>query len=273
VDTGLGLPRIVDEWRRILDGLDAPVARIVVTHLHPDHVGAAGDLGAMTGAPVLQGRIDHEQCVRAWGPGRPVDRWAGHMREHGVPEDLLAEILADSNALRDHVHVDFEPEVLDEGDRVDGWEVLHLPGHADGHIALLRDDGILLAGDTILAGITPTVGLWPDSRPDPLGDFVDSLRRIRALAPSLALAGHEHPLEDPAGRAGEILDHHEERLERTSDALADGPRTAFDVSLELFPGPLPPPQRRFALAEALSHLERLVLLGGAARSEMRYVRT
>jgi glyoxylase-like metal-dependent hydrolase (beta-lactamase superfamily II) len=272
VDTGLGLPRIVEEWRRILGGLDAPVARIVVTHLHPDHVGAAGDLAAMTGAPVLQGRIDHEQCVRAWGPGRPVDRWAGHMREHGVPEDLLAEILVDSRALGDHVHIEFEPELLDDGDRVDGWEVLHLPGHADGHIALLRGDGVLLAGDTILGGITPTVGLWPDSRPDPLGDFVDSLRRISALAPTLALAGHEHPVEDPPGRAAEILAHHEERLERTSAALGDDPRPAFDVSLDLFPGPLPASQRRFALAETLSHLERLVLLGGATRAGARYLR-
>lgn len=272
VDTGLGLPRIVDGWRRIVDRLDGPVARIVVTHLHPDHVGAAADVAEITGAPVLQGRDDHDQCTRLWGPDRPAGRWAAHMREHGMPEELVEQVLVDSEALRGYVHVGFKPELLDEGDRVDGWEVLCLPGHADGHIALLRDDGVLIAGDTILGGITPTVGLWPGGRPDPLADFVGSLHRISALAPVLALAGHEQAIDDPAGRAAEILAHHDERLEATAAALGDSPRAAFDVSLDLFPGPLPPAQRRFALAEALSHLERLVIAGGAVRAGSRYVR-
>ena len=42
--------------------------------------------------------------------------------------------------------------------------MLHLPGHADGHLALLRD-GVLVAGDALLGGITPNVGLWPASAP------------------------------------------------------------------------------------------------------------
>ena len=50
-------------------------------------------------------------------------------------------------------------------------------GHADGHRALLRD-GILVAGDTLMQSITPNVGLYPDSRPDPLGDYLRPLERI-----------------------------------------------------------------------------------------------
>jgi glyoxylase-like metal-dependent hydrolase (beta-lactamase superfamily II) len=270
VDTGLGLPRIVDAWREHLAELERPVVRIVVTHMHPDHVGAAADVAELTGAPVYQGRVDHEQSVRAWGPDRPVARWAEHMREHGTPEPLVDEILADGARLWPLVHVPTDPEPLDEGDVLDGWHVLQLPGHADGHLSLLRDDGVLVAGDAILAGITPTVGLWPDSRPDPLGDYTASLNRLVDLEPRLALAGHEGPIDDPPARAREILVHHDERLELTVAALANGPSTAYDVSLRLFDGPLPPAQRRFALAETLSHLERLVILGAVERVDGCY---
>ena len=196
-------------------------------------------------------------------------RWAEHLRAHGTPDEVVERITADSAALLPHVHAVAEVEPLDDGDRVGDWRVVHLPGHADGHIALWREDGVLIAGDAILGGITPTVGLWPDSRPDPLADFQDSLRRVIELEPMLALAGHEHAITDPVGRAHEILLHHEQRLERTLAALTDGERTAYDLSLELFPD-APPSQVRFALAEALSHLERLVYSGAASRSNGAY---
>src|SRR5437870_1111610 len=82
---------------------------------------------------------------------------------------------------------------LPGGDRVDGWEVLWLPGHADGHIALLRA-GVLVCGDILLAKISPAVGLYPESRPDPLGDYLSTLRRIVELGPGLAYPGHGEPV-------------------------------------------------------------------------------
>ena len=89
---------------------------------------------------------------------------------------------------------------LEAGDEVDGWRIEVLRGHADGHIVLLRD-GVMIAGDTILLGITPAIGLYPNSRPDPLGDYLETLARIEELAPRVAYAGHKDPIEDPAGRA------------------------------------------------------------------------
>src|SRR5207247_2416663 len=133
VDTGLGLPAIVAQWRAVVGALDAPVERIVVTHLHPDQVGAARDVAELTGAPVFQGRIDHAQCLAVWGPERPVARWAEHLRAHGTPDEVVERITADSAALLPHVHAVAEVEPLDDGDRVGDWRVVHLPGHADGH--------------------------------------------------------------------------------------------------------------------------------------------
>ena len=126
-----------------------------------------------------------------------------------------------------------DPELLREGDEVDGWRVLELPGHADGHICLERD-GVLVAGDHLLGVITPTVGLYPESRPDPLADYQASLRRTIELAPRIALPGHGDPVSDPVARAREILEHHERRLDQTAAALGPEPRSAYEVSVALF---------------------------------------
>jgi glyoxylase-like metal-dependent hydrolase (beta-lactamase superfamily II) len=229
-------------------------------------VGGSADVAALTGARVHQGRLDYEQCLGAWGDERTPAASAAHLAANGMPGELVERVRAESTWLRGHVRFVRDPALLDPGDRIDGWEVLHLPGHADGHIALVKDD-VLLAGDTILGRITPTVGLYQQSRPDPLADYLASLRRIAALGLDVAYAGHEEPVGAPLTRVRELEAHHEERMGAALRALGDEPRTAYEVSLELFPSELPASQRRFALAETLAHLERLVAEGQARRAE------
>jgi glyoxylase-like metal-dependent hydrolase (beta-lactamase superfamily II) len=269
VDTGLGSRDPERRWRPVLDELDAPVERVVVTHMHPDHVGGARDVGALTGAPVMQGREDYEQCVRAWGEHDP-ETFVAYWASHGLPRDAAEGMAAESRLLVEAVHWQPDPQLLEPGEEIDGWRVELLRGHADGHIVLLRD-GVMIAGDTILAGITPAIGLYPKSRPDPLGDYLRTLERIEELAPRVAYAGHRDPIADPAARAREIRAHHEERLAQTQAILARNPLSAYEVSLELFETDLSPTLRRFATAESLAHLERLVREGRAAREAGGYV--
>jgi glyoxylase-like metal-dependent hydrolase (beta-lactamase superfamily II) len=264
VDTGLGLPEAEGRWAPVLRELDAPVARIVVTHFHPDHAGGGEDAQALTGARVLQGATDYDQCQRVWGSEDWSERLTDYLGRHGLPEPVAAELRHESRTFAPFIRFARDPEPLQEGDRVDGWEVLELPGHADGHLCLLRDR-VLVTGDHLLGSITPTVGLYPESRPDPLGDYLASLERTIDLATDLALPGHGDPISDPAGRAREIIGHHHRRLDQTQAALASEPRTAYELSRVLFGDALDASGRRFALAETLAHLERLRLTGRAAR--------
>jgi glyoxylase-like metal-dependent hydrolase (beta-lactamase superfamily II) len=261
VDTGLALPGLDDFFRAELDG---PVDRIVITHFHPDHVWGGQIAREVTGAPIHQGRLDYEQCVQVWGSPDWPERIADWFRLHGVPAEMTETMLERDREALPLIRFDHDPRLLDEGDRVDGWDVVALPGHADGHIGFVRD-GVLLAGDHILPEITPAVGVYPESRPDPLGAYLSSLERTIELAPRLALPAHGEPIDDPAGRAREIVDHHRDRLAETEGALSDEPRTGYEVSLALFPSAQGPAQRRFAVAETLAHLERLVATGRAAR--------
>jgi glyoxylase-like metal-dependent hydrolase (beta-lactamase superfamily II) len=264
VDTGLGLQET--PWDEILAALDAPVARIFITHMHPDHVGGAEAAAEATGAPVLQGRLDYAQCERVWGSTDWPERIAEWFLRNGVPLHTAEELIESGHVFADFVRFAWNPTPVEPGDEIDGWRVLATPGHADGHLCLYRD-GVLIAGDHLLAPITPAIGLYPQSRPDPLGDYLDSLARVAELAPRISYGGHGETVGEPAARALEIAAHHEERLDRTRAALGPEPRSGFAVSHDLFGGDLPPIQRRFAVAEALSHLERLVVTGRAARVE------
>lgn len=261
VDTGLGLP---DLEERLREELEERIDRILITHFHPDHVWGGELASRVADAPVYQGRLDYAQCERVWGSPEWPERIAEWFQSHGVPPAIADQVLEQGRAAMPLIRFARDPEPLAEGDVVDGWDVLELPGHADGHLAFLRE-GVLLAGDHLLPGITPAVGLYPESRSDPLGAYLESLVRTIELAPRLVLPGHGEPIEDPAGRAREILRHHDRRLDATAAALGPEPRTGYEVSLDVFDGDLGSSQRRFAVAEALSHLERLVATGFARR--------
>jgi glyoxylase-like metal-dependent hydrolase (beta-lactamase superfamily II) len=272
VDCGLGTPETAHRWADALDALGSPhVHRIVITHYHPDHVGASRALAELTGAEeVVQGRYDAQITRQAWGNDVDMATLRAYLRRHGMPDDEAARSVEDE----DRIPVSFaEPTLLvDEGDAIEigseRFTVLVLPGHADGHIALLGEKtGRLFAGDVLLHEITPNVGRWEDTLPDPLGRYLETLCRLEALRPAVVYPGHRRVIDDAADRAAEIGQHHAERLDRHVDALEAGATTAYEVGTHLWGDGLTLHERRFALAEAIAHLERLEVEGRAEEVE------
>src|SRR5438270_8167208 len=125
--------------------------------------------------------------------------------------------------------------------------------------AVLVDEGerVLFAGDHVLPRITSNVGLYPFSRDDPLGDFLDALRSVRTLPVTRVLPAHGEPFDDLPGRVDQVLAHHDGRLAATLDAIGDGERDAYTICRKLFPVLRSPHEERFALAETLAHLRYL----------------
>ncbi len=267
VDTGIGTPDAKEAWAAELEQAGGRVATVFVTHFHPDHVGAAADLHELTGAPVVQGALDYAQCELVWGNPAWSERLVEWFHLHGAPDDVTAELVGQSSVYRPFIRYQRDPILVEAGESVDGWELVAAPGHADGQLCLLRN-GVLIAADHLLGRISPTVGLWPASRADPLGDYLAALDRTIALAPRIALPGHGEPIGDPVGRARELQEHHRVRLEEAVAALGEEPQTGYELSFALFGADLPAAGRRFAIAETLSHFERLVRENAARRHEV-----
>lgn len=256
-DTGLGVGDV--PWESV------EVERIAITHFHPDHVGGAQSAAGATGSPVFQGGLDYAQCERVWGSDDWPERIAAWFVRHGVPAPVVEDLIEQGHAFASFIRYAIDPALLYEGGEVGGWQVLELPGHADGHLGFLRD-GVLIGGDHLLGRITPAVGLYPESCPDPLGDYLASLERTIELAPRVVYPGHGEPIDDAPKRARELIEHHRIRLDDHAAALSQEPHTAYEISLEVFGRELTPTQRRFAVAETLSHLERLVREDRAGRA-------
>src|SRR6185312_1451210 len=107
-------------------------------------------LARLTGAgEVVQGRLDRALSVAAWEEGDDAE-YERYLVDHGMPADLAA---ASTRAeIGTAVELAVPTRLVDEGDIVDAggrrWRILHLPGHADGHIALHDEaGGRLLGGD------------------------------------------------------------------------------------------------------------------------------
>jgi glyoxylase-like metal-dependent hydrolase (beta-lactamase superfamily II) len=151
--------------------------------------------------------------------------------------------------------------LLEDGDRIGEWEGLLTPGHAPGHLCLYRErDGVLLAGDLLLPDTTPNLHLTHTMR-DAVSDFVASLERVAALEISLVLPSHGEPFTDAAGRAAQLIAHHERRLQRLIHELAAGPRAEAELSTAIFGHLKISDQIMMAQMETHAHLEHLRLKG------------
>jgi glyoxylase-like metal-dependent hydrolase (beta-lactamase superfamily II) len=267
IDCGLGTPGTRERWSGVVAELDPPrLERIVVTHYHPDHLGGAADLIELASPDeVVEGELDARLSREVWGE-TDSSAFAAFLHSYGMPAELAERSASDE--VRVPVTAVEPTRPVNEGDVVvlggEPFDVLHLPGHADGHIALLgQETNRLFGGDVILREITPNVGRWEDTAADPLGRYLDTLGRLERLAPTLAYPGHGPVIDDVGARAAEIRAHHEERLDVTEESLKDGRRTAYEVAQRIWPKSLSTHEQRFALVEAISHLERLCALGRA----------
>ena len=273
LDTGFDNPRGREAWeagaRSVGCDLDRDVARILVSHFHPDHLGAARWLQERSGAPVymLAGEIPHARQV--WeNPGHVKDM-ENHFTRNGMDPELARRAVAGT---RQDVKLPDEILPLQEGDEISLGEgaatVVHAPGHADHQFMLHHARRrVLFAADHVLLKITPNIGLNPDTEPRPLARFIRHLEKLRGMDIDLVLPGHGPVFHDLDGRISELVSHHTERLDVMHDALLDGWRTPFEVSKQVFRDDLSLYERCFALSETLAHLEHLSNQGRVERVE------
>jgi glyoxylase-like metal-dependent hydrolase (beta-lactamase superfamily II) len=245
------------------------IARVVISHGHPDHFGLAPRLQAFSGCRVLVGALDLPK-VQA---DRSMLMATGRLLlQAGMPMDTLADIGERERGLG-QIRPPVEGAVAAyEGDRLsfDGFEleVLHLPGHTGGHICLLeRDSGVLFSGDTLILHITPNPLIEPDpldpsERRRGLVEYLATLDRLMDLRLATVFPGHGEPIEDPHRLIEEMREHHRRRTEDLASRLTSEGKSGWTLANELFPS-LEGFDNFLAVSEVLAHVDLLVADGRA----------
>jgi glyoxylase-like metal-dependent hydrolase (beta-lactamase superfamily II) len=283
VDCGIANDATRDAWEQVfatqLRGL--PVLRVIVTHMHPDHVGLAQWLCARWHAPLWISMTDyltaqwlsHQEGGAAIGARAGSGGSADHFQRHGLNSPVdLEKIRTRSNYYSNMVPgVPRQYRRIIDGERITigghAWQVIMGYGHAPEHACLYCQDlGVMISGDMVLPRISTNVSVY-DAEPDadPLGLFLDSLDKLKVLPEeTLILPSHGKPFTGMRQRIAELKAHHDARLAETMVACKE-PTTARELVPILFKRELDLHQMTFAMGEAIAHLNYLLRRGKLSR--------
>jgi len=277
LDCGINSEAIANQWQAMLDGplSGKPVCGIIVSHYHADHVGYAGKLAEITGAPVYMGAIEYGQA--SWSLAQTDAGYGEIMGDtyarFGLPDDVVARIRAQGNYFRKLSRDLPAVMVIDDNHRFytksGVWTPRFDTGHSPGHMSLFdADRKLYVCVDFLLPRISPNISVSLRAMEvDMLGHYYQYLEEMRQLDNRwLVIPGHDWPYFGGGIRAADLIEHHNARLQQLRDAATTGPMTTANAMATLFAFELTDHELFFASCEARAHLNHL-----AARGEMRIV--
>jgi glyoxylase-like metal-dependent hydrolase (beta-lactamase superfamily II) len=272
VDTGLNTPAAIAAWEAALSGPLAgrPVARVVATHMHPDHIGLAGWFTRRFDCPLYMTRLEYLTCRVLVADAGPAPQAAiDFYRAAGWGEAQLETYRARFGGFSRGVQpLPAAFHRLEDGGRltIDGaeWRVVVGCGHSPEHACLLREaDGVFISGDQVLPRISSNVSVWPtEPEADPLGDWLASIAKLQREVPAdvLVLPSHGEPFHGLHDRLHDLARHHERSLERLLRTLS-APKQVVEVFGALFARPVGDDLVGMATGEAMAHLNHLMRRG------------
>ena len=278
VDCCIDKPESRAQWEQVfvnaLDGL--PILRVIVTHMHPDHIGLAHWLCERWQVPMWISATDYNvarmACLGPTAFGGPAA--AQFFAVHGLVDAAAQEKLKG----RVNYFPSLVPAVPASFRRMmDGtvikigahqWRCISGFGHAPEHIALYCEEThILLGGDMMLPRISTNVSVY-DNEPesDALKLFLDSIEKFApCAADTLTLPSHGKPFTGLHERIQQLHDHHRDRLAEVLEACQTQACSAADVLPVMFKRELDLHQTTFAMGEVVAHLHFLWFKGQLKR--------
>ncbi|MFH1031202.1 MAG: MBL fold metallo-hydrolase [Chloroflexota bacterium] len=275
IDSGINTAEALDSLKEQLTasgvGLN-DISQVIATHVHPDHYGLTTRLKELSKAKIALHHRDKELIYSYETDMKELrhrtDEW---LHTNGAPPNMLPPFLG-IRRLGPIARPDIElqgDEIIDNG--TFKLRVIWTPGHSPGHICLYEPNlKILFAGDHILPVITPNISLQPQSEANPLGDFLNSLNKVKDLDCALVAPAHEHIFPNLKKRVEEIIEHHHQRSLEILAATKSESKTAYQLSNEITWMPefggvkfknLAPWERRMAIGETLAHLQAMIVDG------------
>lgn len=274
IDAGLGDAVTRAHWQDLLDGPLAhqPVAKIIISHHHVDHIGNAGWLSETTGAAVFASAGEIEQTE--WLFDLPEDDYTEIMvdayQHYGLSKDAVDHVRQGGSRFRQMVPSIPPFNIIKPGDTIISrngvWHIRSDQGHSHDHLSFMdHDRGLYIAVDFLLPRISPNIAAdVSDIDADHLSQYFTYLNDMIHLDGQVQVfPGHDWPFKDGGKRAQALIDHHHQRLDLLRDALKQKPLTTEDAMAVLFGRSFDAHELYFASGEARAHLIHLVTRGEA----------
>ena len=270
-DTGFSSTRSFDLLEASLRELNIDwhqIKLLLLTHLHPDHVGLAERVAALARPQIVMHEKEAQYLNEMIEAGRPA--WFDPLHVlGGTPPDQLADVDQEFLGMRRKLRR-IDPDIpLKGGETLTSaygpLEVIWTPGHSPGHVCLYaRDRKLLFSGDTILRDITPNIAWLPGH--DTLGEYLDSLQTLSPYEIDRILPSHGMPFDGHREWIAETTAHHEERCQQILKG-ADEYHTAHELIASVWSREFSLFHYHFAIGEVLAHLVYLESTGRVMRRE------
>ena len=226
----------------------AAIQEILVSHMHPDHIGAAAELRRRCAAPVRM----------------PPAETAAFLLQHGAPaRDVEQMRSAAARAADTYERLEVDGGI-EAGERIefDGGtlEAISAPGHSPAQLCFYcTEQKVLFSTDAILPSVTPNIGLHWFYQGNPLGDYCRTLEALYQLDIVRILPSHGRPFQGHRSWIDKTRTHQRNRCDSIAGMLGREPRHGYAIAGQIWGQERSLLDRRFAMAEALSHLQYMAL--------------
>ena len=269
VDSGIRNEETANAWKQLFAGPmgGKPVKRVIVTHMHPDHIGLAGWLVRRFDIELWITRTEFLMCrnlVADTGQEAPQEG-VRFYRAAGWADELIENYKARFGGFGHGVYkLPNSYRRIREGDEIAiggrRWRVVSGNGHSPEHACLYcAEANLVISGDQLLPRISSNVSVHPtEPEANPLQDWLDSCNKLKTVLPSdvLVLPSHNEPFRGAHLRLTELIDGHESNMEKLHDLCAE-PRRAIDVFPALFRAKITQGVYGMATGESIAHLNCL----------------
>lgn len=252
LDTGVNTKDGKDQWEQIL-ATGIVIEKIVLTHVHQDHIGLAKWFREKIGVPIIVSDIGYTE-MQKYTVSNFLERFADLIGKYGAPNNFVQMI-------HDPSIYEFIPDgFFSDGDTMllgdEEYKAILTPGHAPDQFCFYnRDRKIMMTGDHIIQEFPPVIGLWTGEEANPLADYFLALDKIQNYDVELALSSHGSLIPDFRGRVQEIKVRHEMRLEEVMEALKKGTQTAYDICQHIYG-----PQNNVYISSLMAIMTRVIYL-------------
>lgn len=280
VDSGWNGPEAraaIDRGLAVAGAELGDVHRMLITHMHYDHLGQADELRRAGAGEYWLGEEEKESfSILVTDPVESRRERLDQLEAHGAVE-LAEKGRASDGAVKEPLTWQPPGRWVADGEQAplsDGQLTAILtPGHTRGHLCFLHGDRkILFSGDHVLPHITPSIGFEPHTNPLALVDFLESQARVAALDVELVLPAHGEVFTDLVGRVDELTAHHDVRLDACRAALSEEGSSAFTAASRIGWTRRETPfeelnafNQTLAVWETAAHLELLAVRGTVTR--------